>query len=276
MVLKFKVTIFYCRFCIAGLRLINNSINLAAAILYIMQTTLCFDFGNSRLKCAVFYGKNMEDLLMLEDDSVEAIDKLLQQYHPEKTILSSVINHPPEVENVLAANTSFHKLAHTSKLPFATPVGKPETIGADRLALVAAAVDLYPKQHNMVVALGSCITFNFVNRFHEFLGGSISPGLEMRFKAMHDHTALLPLVEPDWNFPLIGYDTRTNLLSGVILGMSKEIDGFIDEYALKYSNFNVHLTGGNMAFFLPHLKNKIFADPYLIYKGLYAISEANH
>ncbi len=218
----------------------------------------------------------MEELLVLENDSVEAVDKLLQQYHPDKTILSSVINHPPPVEELLATGTSFHKLTHTSKLPFATPVGKPETIGADRLALVAAAVDLYPGQHNIVVALGSCITFNFVNKFHQFLGGSISPGLDMRFKAMHDHTALLPLIKPDWNFPLVGYDTRTNLLSGVILGMSKEIDGFIDEYALKYSNFNVHLTGGNMAFFLPHLKNKIFADPYLIYKGLYAISEANH
>ena len=241
-----------------------------------MQTTLCFDFGNTRLKCAVFHGKDMQEVIVLENDSPEVIEKLIAQYHPHKTILSSVINHLPEIETILAAHSSFHKLNHTSRLTFTTPAGKPETIGADRLALVAAAVDMYPQQHNVVIALGSCITINFVNKFHEFLGGSISPGLEMRFKAMHDHTALLPLVQPDWNFPLIGYDTRTNLLSGVIVGMRKEIDGFIDEYALKYSNFNAHLTGGNMSFFVPHLKNKIFADPYLIYKGLYAISEANH
>jgi type III pantothenate kinase len=241
-----------------------------------MQTTLCFDFGNSRLKCAVFNGKEMQNLLVLPNDAPATIMELLEQHHPAKSILSSVINHHPEIEDILAQNTAFHKLVHTSKLPFATPVGKPETIGADRLALAAAVVDLYPRQHNVVIALGSCITINFINKFHEFLGGSISPGLEMRFKAMHDHTALLPLVEPNWNFPLIGYDTRTNLLSGVILGMSKEIDGFIDEYSLKYSNFNAVLTGGNMAFFLPHLKNKIFADPHLIYKGLYAISEANN
>ncbi len=190
--------------------------------------------------------------------------------------MSSVINHSAETEELLKQKTAFHKLSYQSKLPFTTPVGKPDTIGADRLALAAAAVEFYPDKHNLVIALGSCITFNFINKFGEFLGGSISPGLEMRFKAMHDHTALLPLVEPDWNFPLIGYDTKTNLLSGVILGMSKEIDGFIDEYALKYSNFNAHLTGGNMPFFQPHLKNKIFADPYFLYKGLYAISEANH
>ena len=240
-----------------------------------MKTTLCFDFGNTRLKCAVFRGKKMSEVVVLDNDKAGTIDKIIKQYRPANTILSSVINHAPEVEELLKQSTSFHKLSYQSKLPFTTPVGKPETIGADRLALAAAAVAFFPRKHNIVIALGSCITFNFINKFGEFLGGSISPGLEMRFKAMHNYTALLPMVEPDWNFPLIGYDTRTNLLSGVILGMSKEIDGFIDEYALKYSNFNAHLTGGNMPFFQPHLKNKIFADPYFLYKGLYAISEAN-
>ena len=141
---------------------------------------------------------------------------------------------------------------------------------------MAAAVDLFPNQHNLVISLGTCITFNFVNIKHEFLGGSISPGMQMRFRSMHEYTALLPLVEADSQFPLIGYDTKTNLLSGVILGMAKEIDGIIDAYALKFNNFNVLLTGGDMSFFAPHLKNKIFADPYLIYKGLYAISEVNN
>ena len=98
----------------------------------------------------------------------------------------------------------------------------------------------------------------------------------MRFKSMHEYTALLPLIEADNQFPLIGFDTKTNLLSGVILGMAKEIDGIIEAYSLKYSNFNVLLTGGDMGFFVPHLKKKIFADSYLIYKGLYAISEFNN
>lgn len=241
-----------------------------------MQKTLCFDFGNTRLKCAVFEDRELKEVLVLNDAGLHTILTTLQQHKPEKTILSSVIKHDAEIEKILAAHSKFHNLTCQSKLPISTPVGKPETIGADRLALVVAAVDLYPQQHNLIIGLGSCITFNFVNKFHEFLGGSISPGLEMRFRAMHEFTALLPLVKPDTNFPLTGYDTRTNLLSGVILGMSKEIDGIIDEYALKYSNFNALLTGGDMAFFVPHIKNKIFADPYLIYKGLYAISEFNN
>jgi type III pantothenate kinase len=241
-----------------------------------MQKTCCFDFGNTRLKCALFQDRELLEMVVLENGHPDTVQTLINSFQPDKSILASVINHDPEVETVLAASTLFHKLGHTSKIPFSTPVGKPETIGADRLAAVAAAVDLFPKQHNLVIGLGTCITYNYVNPTHEFLGGSISPGMQMRFRSMHEYTALLPLVEAENNFPLIGYDTKTNLLSGVILGMAKEIDGIIDAYALKFNNFNVLLTGGDMAFFVPHLKNKIFADPYLIYKGLYAISEFNN
>jgi type III pantothenate kinase len=241
-----------------------------------MQKTCCFDFGNTRLKCALFQDRELLEMVVLENGHPDTVQTLINSFQPDKSILASVINHDPEVETVLAAATLFHKLGHTSKIPFSTPVGKPETIGADRLAAVAAAVDLFPKQHNLVIGLGTCITYNYVNPHHEFLGGSISPGMQMRFRSMHEYTALLPLVEAENNFPLIGYDTKTNLLSGVILGMAKEIDGIIDAYALKFNNFNVLLTGGDMAFFVPHLKNKIFADPYLIYKGLYAISEFNN
>ena len=237
--------------------------------------TLCFDFGNTRLKCAVFTNRVFSEAFVVENDSLEVISRIIEKYQPHSSILSSVIHHNPEIEELLARETRFHKLSYESKLPFTSPVGKPQTIGSDRLAMVVAAVDLYPKQHNLIVGLGSCITYNFVSKYHEFLGGGISPGMEMRFKSLQHYTAMLPLVEADWNFPLVGYDTKTNIQSGVLLGMAKEIDGIIDSYRDKYVNFNVHLTGGDVAFFGTLLKNKIFADPYLIYKGLYAISEYN-
>ncbi len=241
-----------------------------------METTLCFDFGNTRLKCAVFHNRDFFEEQVLENPETETILALIEKYQPQKSILSSVVNHPPELETLLAQHTRFHKLGHNSQLPITSPVGKPETIGADRLALCVASVDLFPHQHNLAIGLGTCITYNFINNNHEFLGGSISPGMNMRFRAMHEQTALLPLIKADSVFPLIGYDTKTNLLSGVILGMAKEIDGIIEAYSLKFNNFNVLLTGGDMGFFVPHLKNKIFADPNLIYKGLYAISEYNN
>jgi type III pantothenate kinase len=241
-----------------------------------MSTTICFDFGNTRLKYAVIENGNVVAEQNLLNDNSNSILEVIQQYKPQKSILSSVIHHNTEIENILAENTVFHKLNHQSVLNVVSPVGKPETIGADRLAICSAAVHLFPHQHNLAIALGTCITYNFINNKHQFLGGSISPGMHMRFKAMHEHTALLPLEKAEHNFPLIGYDTKTNLQSGVILGISKEIDGIIDAYKENYSKFNVLLTGGDMGFFVPQLKNKIFANPYLIYTGLYAISELNN
>ena len=240
-----------------------------------MSTTICFDFGNTRLKAAVFEKDQLKEIVILENDHKQTIEAVVEKFQPQFTILSSVVNHNEEVEQVLSERTNFHKLSHLTKLPFTTPVGKPETIGADRLALCAAAVYLFPNKNNLAIGLGTCITYNFINNQNQFLGGSISPGLEMRFKSMHQLTAKLPLVKMEWNFPLIGYDTRTNLLSGVAWGMAKEIDGIIDAYAEKYGNFNVQLTGGDTLHFAPLLKNQIFADPQLIFKGLYAISEYN-
>ena len=240
------------------------------------MTTLCFDFGNTRKKVAVFNNAILEDTRYLANDDSETIQLLLTTFQPQKTVLSSVIHHNPAVEAMLAAQSQFHKLSANTKINFSVPVGKPETIGADRLALTAAAVHLFPQKNNLIVALGSCITYNFVSQYHAFLGGGISPGLDMRFKAMHQHTALLPLVTAEWNFPLIGYDTNTNLQSGVINGMAAEIGGIIAKYEEKYRNFNVVLTGGNSAYFAGQLKKEIFADHNFLFKGLYALSELNN
>lgn len=241
-----------------------------------MPVTICFDFGNTRLKYAIFNEREMLMESSIDNDNTGTINSLLDEYKPDKSILSSVINHNTAIETLLTAKTRFHKLSHLTRLNFTTPVGKPETIGADRLALVAAAVEFFPGKNILAIGLGTCITYNFVNKYKAFLGGGISPGMDMRFKALQVFTAKLPLVKEQWNFPLIGYDTATNILSGVVIGMAKEIDGFVDAYEERYGNFNVLLTGGNSTYFVPHLKKQIFADPNLIFKGLYAISECNN
>jgi type III pantothenate kinase len=238
--------------------------------------TICLDFGNTRLKAAVFVDSALEEVIVLKDESTETVQSILDQYRPQKAILSSVINHESEIEKLLTKSTKFHKLNYLSKLPFTTPIAKPETIGADRLALSAAAVYFYPGKNNLVIGLGTCITYNFINKFHQFMGGGISPGLEMRLRSLNQYTAKLPFAKPDWNVPLIGYDTNTNILSGVVIGIAKEIDGFVNSYNEKFGNFNVLLTGGDTAILASHLKSRIFADPELIFKGLYAISEVNN
>ena len=241
-----------------------------------MLTTLCFDFGNTRKKAAVFHKNEIKEIISLVDDASATIQLLIDKHRPHQSILSSVIVHNPAMEELLAAKTKFHKLSNLSKLPFTSPVGKPETIGADRLALAAAAVHLFPKKNNLVIGMGTCITYNFINKFHELVGGSISPGLEMRLKSLNQFTAKLPLIDVESNVPLIGYDTKTNILSGVVMGLAKEIDGFIDAYKLRFRNFNALLTGGDLVHLGSHLKNKIFADPDLIFKGLYVISKVNN
>jgi type III pantothenate kinase len=240
-----------------------------------MSTTLCLDFGNTRLKWAVFSNGEIRHAGVLQDDGVEDLRKCMEAYQPDRSILSSVIEHAGDIEELLKSKTSFHKLDHHSRVPVTTPVGKPETIGADRLALVVAAAHYFPQKNNLVIGLGSAVTYNYINRFHQFVGGSISPGMEMRFKSLEVFTAKLPLVKPHWNFPLLGYDTKTNIQSGVIFGLAKEIDGVIEAYEERYENLHVLMTGGDAHYFKPFLKKKITEEPDLIFKGLYVISEYN-
>ena len=240
-----------------------------------MTKTLCLDFGNTRLKAALFADGVQQESFVLAGDVVDETRKLLRLTGASASILSSVIHHPAALTELLSSRTRFHLLSHGSKLPFTIPVGKPETVGADRLAIAAAAVHLFPQKNTLAIGLGSCITYNFINTSAELIGGAISPGMDMRFRSMHEFTAKLPLVKGTWNVPLIGYDTKTNLQTGVVMGMAHEIDGFISAYKKRFGNFNALLTGGNMGIFEPHLKNKIFADPDLIFKGLYAISQIN-
>jgi type III pantothenate kinase len=238
--------------------------------------TLCLDFGNTRLKYALFEHDRLLVSDILPDGGTDAMRTLIFTQRPDKAILSSVIKHDPEIETLLAASCQFHKLSHETKLPITVPVGKPEEMGADRLALAAAATHYFPGKNNLVIGLGTAITYNFINQYDQFIGGAISPGMEMRFKSLRDYTALLPLVQKAWDFPLVGYDTRTNILSGVVMGMAKEIDGMIEAHAEKYDNFNVVLTGGDNGYFASLLKNRIFADSDFLFKGLYAISETNN
>ena len=240
-----------------------------------METILCFDFGNTRLKCGIFSGGVLRETRVLENDQPPTILSLLEAFRPDKTILSSVVHHHPELESLLQAHSRFHLLGHQSKSPLITAVGKPETIGADRLAAMVGALSLYDGVHLLVIGLGSCITYNFVDKYKEFLGGGISPGMAMRFKSLHHYTAKLPLEEADWNYPLIGSDTRSNILSGVLLGMAKEVDGMIRAYRDRYEGLEVLMTGGDTLFFADRLEEAVHIDPDLIFKGLYTICQWN-
>jgi type III pantothenate kinase len=244
------------------------------------KRTICLDLGNSLYKAALFVDGIQHDQYVLERNRTEALTALIDKTKPDSSILASVTDHPEEWETFLQSVTKFHKLSHSSILNFKPEINKPETIGADRIALIAGAMVQKPGTNVLVISLGTCITYNFLHQTGVFTGGSISPGMEMRFRAMHEQTSGLPEVKlnPEqlgWAVPLIGYDTVTAIQSGVVNGMVAEMDGLIERYSKKFEGPDIILTGGLSPYFAGLLKNRIFADSNLLFKGLYALSQLN-
>jgi type III pantothenate kinase len=235
---------------------------------------LCFDAGNTRVKCGVFEDGQFLEEKFLPGLALTDMRNFIDSYAAPGGILSSVIDVPADTLAFLQSKKMV-VMGSGTKLPISLQVDKPETVGMDRIAICAGAAALYPGQNNLVIGLGTCITYNFLNNQAAFLGGAISPGIRLRFKSMNDYTAKLPLVEPDWVFSLVGSNTKQNLVSGVMLGILYEIQGYIADYHARYGQFNAILTGGDLAYFAPHLKNLIFAHPEIAYKGLYEIWGAN-
>lgn len=234
------------------------------------------DLGNSRLKCGIMQnGALRQELFFSEAGFLEEVRSALDEHRPSAVILSSVIDHPPALETLLAERAPFIRLQHDTPLPVKLAYEKPETLGVDRMALASGAWAEFPGRHSLIIGAGSAITYNFVHKTGVFLGGGISPGIDMRFRALHEFTDKLPLVKSSTQYAFIGYNTRQSILSGVQEGALAEVEGMIAAYSARYRNFNVLLTGGNLEFFASRLKSKIFASPYLMYKGLNSIVELN-
>jgi type III pantothenate kinase len=238
---------------------------------------LIVDVGNSSVKLAVFQDSK---LLKSYSSSVENFFEKFQKIkkdHPQVafSILSSVIKDTSELEKILEKETRLYVLNEKTKLPFKNNYASPQTLGKDRLALVAAGSLKFQNKNLLVIDAGTCITFDFKNNVNEYLGGAISPGLQMRLKALNHFTAKLPLVDLDENVPLIGDSTQNSILSGVLNGASAELDGIIDRYKADYKYLTVILTGGDTQILSKRVKNSIFANPNFLLEGLNYILEFN-
>jgi type III pantothenate kinase len=243
-----------------------------------MSVNLCIDWGNSRVKTAIF---NETDQLVDKqnfsgEEAAAGIAAIIEQHRPAKGILCSVTEGSFSIENMLKDSLkAFVKLDDRTQLPIMNAYSSPGTLGADRIALAVAAHSFYPDKNNLVISLGTCITYNFVQKNKTFRGGAISPGFKMRLDAMHQFAYRLPEVPAEGELLLLGYDTATGMRSGAVHGMTAEIDGMVELFMGQYPDFNAVLTGGDMSFFAGRLKNKIFADPDLLMKGLNTILKYN-
>ena len=193
----------------------------------------------------------------------------------EAAIISSVKALENKEYEILTLFCPVHVLSTTSKIPFKQRYASPQTLGMDRIALATAAYYRNPKGNTLVIDMGTCITYEFVTDHGEYLGGAISPGLQMRYQAMHDQTAKLPLLAPEFPLEFIGNTTATSMHNGVMQGILHELEGTIAQYKNRYPHLTVILTGGDSHFFAERLKNSIFAHSKFLLEGLNYLLEYN-
>ena len=238
---------------------------------------LVIDIGNSRSKLAVFKDNQQVALAFYDNPiGVDEVNKFLEKHKGVKhVILSSVVNHSLNLAGIFP---DFLEFKSDTPLPIENLYKTPETLGPDRLAVVVGANNKFPNENILVIDAGTCITYDFIDSQNRYLGGSISPGINMRFRALNNFTAKLPLLSPDksWSSKKItGATTDESILSGVLNGTLSEIKGIIEVYRNKFPELKILLTGGDLVFFENELKNDIFADPTLILKGLNEILNYN-
>ncbi len=236
------------------------------------MTSLSIDIGNSAIKLGVFESDNLREVLRFDAlYELTTYCKKFQQQTP--VIISSVTNANLELFNDYFINPLI--LAEHTKLPLIIKYNTPQTLGKDRIAAVMGAWQLFPNTNSLVIDAGTAITYDFVTKNGEYSGGSISPGLEMKFKALHQFTQKLPLISKNETINLTGSDTEQAIQSGVMLGSVFEMQGFIDAYAKEENTFQIIITGGNHSYFANRLKGTIFAEPDLVLKGLFEILKYN-
>lgn len=239
---------------------------------------LIIDIGNTFTKLAVF---NDGELMHTISCTKESFNNALQEIKKSFPIAANCIVSASgaldkSLIDTLEDGYQLHILSKDSKIPFINLYATPATLGVDRVALIACAAIKFPKENVLVIDAGSAITFDFLNNKNEYLGGAIAPGIKMRYKALHQFTAKLPLLEPTSPQHFIGDTTATSMHVGVVQGVLDEIDSAIVRYKQHYADLTVILTGGDAHFLRDSLKNGIFAHSNFLLEGLNCILEHNN
>jgi type III pantothenate kinase len=221
------------------------------------------DKGNTRLKVGIFNSKN--ELIRTETlEKIEQCELLFDEYSVNTVLISS---SGSDIETSHKTRMYF-KLNSQFNLPFTNLYQTPKTLGTDRIAALSAAITVFPYTNVLIFDLGTCLTIDFINDKGEFKGGNISPGLKMRYKAMHEFTSKLPLVELNHETVMMGNNTVNAMSNGGKFGLIFEIEGYINYYQQQYSNLQIVFTGGDILHLDITQKNKIFVDPNFVLHGL--------
>jgi type III pantothenate kinase len=233
---------------------------------------LILDLGNTNQKIALFDAGKLLWIYTSKHIGLSYVRNIANQNTGiDSCILSSVVKLPAGLKSFLEKKFRFILLDESTPLPILNHYRTPETLGKDRLAAAVAGSARFPGKPVLIINAGTAITYDAVTAKGEYLGGSISPGMNLRFRALHTFTKQLPLLTySEINF-ITGNDTDTSVLSGVINGMSSEMEGMIARYRKEYPGIKVILSGGDLNYFVNRLKISIFAVPNIVIHGLHQI-----
>jgi type III pantothenate kinase len=238
---------------------------------------LVIDIGNTRTKMALFKAGELVDMLALPHNSRKDFSQYLEQKPGVKACIISSVTQVPKwlLRKIKKSGVDPIYLDQHTPLPFRNNYLSKESLGYDRIASIAGACRLFPGKDVLVIDAGTAITYDLLTRQGEYIGGNISPGLSMRFRALNHFTSRLPLLEPGDTICLLGRNTEEAILNGVQNGIKFEMDSYARQLSNNYSELIVLLTGGDAHFFENLLKKSIFVDSNLTLKGLNNILEYN-
>lgn len=241
-----------------------------------LSVNLIIDIGNTYTKLALFKEDQLIELRRERTSLRKALGKVINEYQISKGILATVVD-PSPVAHSFIKSLPFPLLTldWQTKMPIRIGYSNPSTLGSDRIAAVMGAYAEHPGKNSLIIDAGTAITYDFLSADGVFHGGNIAPGKQMRFKALHEFTDKLPLINEKGETPVTGTHTETAIRGGVMRGIVYEITGYIEQYKEKYSDLLVFLTGGDAKLFEDKLKNRIFADNFLVLKGLNRILNYN-
>ena len=232
-----------------------------------MNTTIVVDAGNTRIKVGVFKGDRLQEVLYFGGDDWNSLKSFLLEHRFENTIVSSVRSEK-ETRWILQLLNNPIRFNSGLELPLKNTYTTPETLGADRLANVVAAATL-AKGAALVLDIGTCIKFDIIDDNKTYLGGSISPGISLRYKSLNEFTGSLPLVDDNSKSDWFGDSTDSCIHAGVMQGIQGEINYFLDYYSNKFPGLTIFVTGGDAHCFDFQIKNNIFVEQNLTLYGLF-------
>jgi type III pantothenate kinase len=239
---------------------------------------LAIDVGNTQIKTAVFEQNTLvQKEITSYSDWKNGVKNSLKNFPKIDTIAVASVGRLQKEDFLdLSESVKLHFVSKESKFPFQNLYSTPNTLGIDRMILAAGAVLQFPNKNRLVIDAGTCITYDFIDSNDNYLGGAISPGIRLRYEALHNYTAKLPLLSIENPKNLIGNSTNQSIHSGVINGVTMEIEGFINSNLDKNDNFIIILTGGDSDFLAERLKNTIFANPNFLLESLNQTFQYNH